>query len=160
MRFVPAGYVSVIPSLYGSYLPHSNNGHRDATVPLTEARTEMIHGQLESYSSFIWFAYPNLSPPRWKVLLASRTYVIIRKVLQTKKTGRHSKYRKTKPYTFWQKGMDNPLPTRVKMLGLLRTPYYHPSLLSDHRKFHELLVGGDLYYSCCFGVHPDVCLTR
>ena len=33
-------------NLYGSYLSCSNNGHRDTMVPLTEARTEMIHGQL------------------------------------------------------------------------------------------------------------------
>ena len=40
--------VSVIPMLYGSYLPYSNNGHRDATVPLTEARIEMIHKYMDA----------------------------------------------------------------------------------------------------------------
>ena len=58
------GYVLVVyTSLYESYhLPYSNIGHRDPTLPLTEARTEMIHDQLESYSS-MWRAYPNLSHP-------------------------------------------------------------------------------------------------
>ena len=44
--------------------------------PLTEARTEMIHGQHESSSSSICLAYPNLSHLRRKVLFVSRTCVI------------------------------------------------------------------------------------
>ena len=65
--------VSVIPSSYESDLPYSNNEDYDTTVPLTEARNYMIQGQLESCSSSIWLAYPIISYPRWKNILASRT---------------------------------------------------------------------------------------
>ena len=68
--------VLVVTSSYGSYQPYSNNEYRGATVSSTEVSTEMIHSQLESRSSSIWLAYPNLSHPRRKVLLASRTCVI------------------------------------------------------------------------------------
>ena len=59
------------------------------------------HAQLESSSSSIWLAYPNRSHLDEKFLASQ------------------------------QKGMDNPSPSRIKLFGLLGTPYCHPWMLPD-----------------------------
>ena len=62
----------------------------------TEARTEMIHGQLESGSSSTWLAHPNLSHLRRKILLASRTCVINTEMFADKKTENNTQNTETR----------------------------------------------------------------
>ena len=69
-------YWSFTPACRKGYLSYSNNGHRNETVSLTEARTEIIHGQHESCSLSIWLAYSNLTHPRRKIFLVSCVCVI------------------------------------------------------------------------------------
>ena len=85
--------VSVIPAYYtGATLSYSDCGHSDATVPFIEVRTEMIYGQLESYSSSIWLAYPIFSHNQRETLLTSRTCVLNTEIWR-QKTERHREYR-------------------------------------------------------------------
>ena len=132
------------------------NRHRDATVPLTEARTDRIHGQLNRkaaphpFGSRIPFSTEHSS--RLSYLRDEHGKCCRQNDRKTQHIQRHEKAASRRKVT------DHPLPARVKPLILLGR--CGPSLLPAPRQFRKLLANGDLYCSFCLGVYPDVCLTR
>ena len=60
-----------------------------------------------------------------------------------------------------EKEWSTPSSSRIKLLGFVITPCYHPSLLPVLRRSRKLLASSDLSFDSCFGVlHPDVCLKQ
>ena len=144
-----------IPARYtGATLSYSKDGHRDAIVPLTEARTEMIHGQFKSaapYPSGSRISISTILNGKFLCLLSKHGKIAERKI-ESKEHAVHETVVSRRKVT------GHSLPDRVELLYLLRRCC--PSLLSAPRHFHKLLASGELYSSCCFVVCPDVCLMR
>ena len=112
----------------------------------------------ESCSSSIFFAHPNGSHLRWKILLTSRTWHDKQGKIAVRKTEskEHTAHETTTPR---QKSSDFSIIRQGQTAYFARYSMRSPLAAAGSSAILQTPSGG-LYCSClrCFGVYSDVCL--